>query len=87
MLEPPPPVDIRDHAAVAEIYSNNLTQRCTQLTDDINRIYKKVREGELFHCRAGNCSTYIFWVGKLVLYLVIMGVQLVKWVLRNWVIG
>ncbi len=35
----------RDHAAVAEIYSAGITARCTQLNDDITRIYKKVRGG------------------------------------------
>jgi hypothetical protein len=32
----------RDHAAIAEIYSTSITARCTQLNDDITRIYKKV---------------------------------------------
>ena len=35
----------RDHAAMAEIYSTAITARCTQLNDDISRIYKKVRAG------------------------------------------
>jgi hypothetical protein len=34
----------RDHAAMAEIYSTCITARCTQLNDDITRIYKKVSQ-------------------------------------------
>jgi hypothetical protein len=37
----------RDHAAVAEIYSAGITARCTQLNDDITRIYKKVTTSKL----------------------------------------
>jgi len=34
----------RDHGALAEIYNTAITSRCTQLNEDINRIYKKCRE-------------------------------------------
>ena len=33
----------RDHAAIAEIYNNNITPRCSNIHDDITRMYKKVR--------------------------------------------
>ena len=32
----------RDHAAIAEIYNNNITLRCSNIHDDITRMYKKV---------------------------------------------
>jgi len=34
----------RDHAAIAEIYNNNITTRCTDIHEDITRMYKKCRE-------------------------------------------
>ena len=32
----------KDHASVAEIYNNNIQGRCTQINEDISRIYRKV---------------------------------------------
>jgi len=32
----------RDHAILAELYSNQMSSRITELTDDMQRIYKKV---------------------------------------------
>merc|ERR1719471_1335585 len=34
----------KDHAAIAEIYNSNITSRCSDIQDDINRMYKKCRE-------------------------------------------
>merc|ERR1719471_101500 len=34
----------KNHAAIAEIYNNNITSRCSDIQDDINRMYKKCRE-------------------------------------------
>jgi len=34
----------RDHAAIAEIYNNNITTRCSDIHEDITRMYKKCRE-------------------------------------------
>ena len=32
----------RDHGALAEIYNSNITSRCSDIHEDINRMYKKV---------------------------------------------
>jgi SLIT-ROBO Rho GTPase activating protein len=32
----------KDHAAIAEIYTNNITARCSDIHEDITRMYKKV---------------------------------------------
>ena len=32
----------RDHGAVADIYSSHVIQRCTQINEDLQRIFKKV---------------------------------------------
>merc|ERR1719300_1630328 len=34
----------RDHGAMAEIYNANITSRCAEIHEDINRMYKKCRE-------------------------------------------
>lgn len=37
--------DARDHAAMADVYLNNIIPRFTQVQDDVQRIYKRVRNG------------------------------------------
>ena len=37
----------RDHAAIAEIYNNNITTRCSDINEDITRMYKKVRNDDV----------------------------------------
>ena len=32
----------KDHAALAEIYSTHITQRCTNINEDLHRMYRKV---------------------------------------------
>ena len=32
----------KDHAALAEIYSTHVSQRCTGINEDLQRMYKKV---------------------------------------------
>ena len=32
----------KNHAAIAEIYNNNITTRCNDINEDITRMYKKV---------------------------------------------
>lgn len=34
----------KDHAALADIYANNMVNRCTHTVEDIQRIYKRCRE-------------------------------------------
>jgi len=34
----------KDHASLAEIYNNNITVRCSDIHEDITRMYKKCRE-------------------------------------------
>ncbi|KAK8383032.1 hypothetical protein O3P69_011505 [Scylla paramamosain] len=36
--------DARDHAAMADVYLNNIIPRFTQIQDDVQRIYKRCRE-------------------------------------------
>ncbi|CAL4060574.1 unnamed protein product, partial [Meganyctiphanes norvegica] len=36
--------DARDHAAMADVYTNNIIPRFTQVQDDLQRIYKRCRE-------------------------------------------
>uniref|UniRef100_A0A6A7FXW2 SLIT-ROBO Rho GTPase-activating protein 1-like n=3 Tax=Hirondellea gigas TaxID=1518452 RepID=A0A6A7FXW2_9CRUS len=36
--------DARDHAAMAEVYHNNIVPRFTHIQDDVHRIYKRCRE-------------------------------------------
>ncbi|XP_050711110.1 SLIT-ROBO Rho GTPase-activating protein 1-like isoform X7 [Eriocheir sinensis] len=36
--------DARDHAAMADVYLNNIIPRFTQVQDDVQRIYKRCRE-------------------------------------------
>jgi SLIT-ROBO Rho GTPase activating protein len=33
----------RDHAALSEIYASHIVQRCNNINDDLQRMYKKVR--------------------------------------------
>ncbi len=35
----------KDHAALAEIYTTHITQRCSNVNEDLQRMYKKVRAG------------------------------------------
>jgi SLIT-ROBO Rho GTPase activating protein len=34
----------KDHAALAEIYSTHITQRCTNINEDLHRMYRKCRD-------------------------------------------
>lgn len=42
--------DARDHAAMADVYLNNIIPRFTQVQDDVQRIYKRVRGGPICGC-------------------------------------
>ena len=33
----------KDHAALADIYGTHISQRCNNITEDLQRMYKKVR--------------------------------------------
>ena len=34
----------KDHAALADIYGTHISQRCNNITEDLQRMYKKVSE-------------------------------------------
>ena len=34
----------RDHAALADIYTTHITSRCSNINDDLQRMYRKCRE-------------------------------------------
>ena len=50
----------RDHAALAEIYSTHISQRCTNITEDIQRMHKKVCIFRLLRFHAAQVHQWIF---------------------------
>ena len=46
----------KDHAALAEIYSTHITQRCTNINEDLQRMYRKVCTPQ---------STYTYWLALM----------------------